>query len=262
MRSLRTLALAATAASFALAQLPAPNELGVSTGHLHLIVKDPDAQKKVWMDVLGATEVTSGTLKLLKLPGMFILIQKGEPTGGSNGSTMNHDGYLVKSYEDVRKKVMAAGLKVIVDSDKNKQLIVEFPEEVRVEFNEDATISAPVVHHHTHLSVPDPEGLQAWYIKVFGATKTTRRNLPAAGIPGGEVDFLKAQMPPVPSKGRTIDHIGFEVKDLDAFAKHAKEAGVMFDMEPRDMPQLKLKISFITDPAGTRIEITQGLAGL
>ncbi len=261
MRFLFTLAVAAASASLSLAQLPAPNELGVSTGHLHLIVKDPDAQKKVWMDVMGATEVSQGTLKLLKLPGMFILIQKGEPTGGSNGTSMNHDGYLVKSYDDIHKKVMAAGLKVIIDSDKNRQMIVEFPEEVRIEFNEDTSLSAPIVHHHTHLFVADPDGLQAWYLKVFGATKTTRRNLPAAGIPGGEVDFLK-QGPTVGTKGRSIDHIGFEVKDLDAFVKHAKEAGATFDMEPRDMPQLKLKIAFLTDPAGTRIELTQGLMGL
>jgi hypothetical protein len=34
---------------------------------------------------------------------------------------------------------------------------------------------------------------QAWYVKTFGAEAVTRRNLPAAKLPGGEVHFLKAQ---------------------------------------------------------------------
>jgi len=37
---------------------------------------------------------------------------------------------------------------------------------------------------------------------------------------------------------------------------------VTFDMQYRDMPQLAgLKIAFILDPEGTRIELTEGLAG-
>ena len=59
--------LFALSAATVFGQLPAPNEAGVSTGHLHLMVKDPEAQKKVWIEVMGATEVSAGTLKLLKL---------------------------------------------------------------------------------------------------------------------------------------------------------------------------------------------------
>lgn len=52
-------------------------------------------------------------------------------------------------------------------------------------------------------------------MKEFGAAEGTRRG-PAAMIRGGEVDFLNAQMPAEPTKGRSLDHIGFEVKDLAA----------------------------------------------
>ena len=62
-------------------------------------------------------------------------------------------------------------------------------------------------------------------------------------------------------KGRYLDHIGFEVKDLDAFAKRLEADGVKFDMAPRDMTkQFGLKIAFITDPFGTYIELTEGLS--
>jgi hypothetical protein len=34
-----------------------------------------------------------------------------------------------------------------------------------------------------------------------------------------------------------------------------------FDMPFREVPAIGLKIAFIVDPVGTRIELTQGLAG-
>jgi catechol 2,3-dioxygenase-like lactoylglutathione lyase family enzyme len=258
---MRCLGLFAISAAFLFAQLPAPNEAGVSTGHIHLIVKDPEAQQKLWVDVLGAEESKSGPLTLLKLPGIFVVVSKGEPMGGSNGSVLNHVGFLVKSYSDIKAKLTANNIKLVVDSAQNKQIIAEFPEEVRVEFNEDANISAPVVMHHMHLFVADPAAEGDWYVKTFGAAATTRRNLPAAAIPGGEVDFLKSNTPTMPSKGHAIDHIGFEVKNLQAFCDKLKAEGVMFDSPYREVPQIGLKIAFVLDPAGTRIELTEGLAG-
>src|SRR5580704_16069733 len=59
---------ASTFAPLLFAQLAPPNDAGVSMGHIHLTVPDPDAQRKVWVDVLGATETKDG---LLKLPGVF-----------------------------------------------------------------------------------------------------------------------------------------------------------------------------------------------
>ena len=229
-------------------------------GHIHLVVKDPDAQQKLWADVLGAQASKAGQLNLLKLPGIFVIVSKGEPAGGSNGSVVNHVGFLVKSYADIKQKLTAANIKLVVDSAQNKQIIAEFPEEVRVEFNEDPSIAAPVTMHHMHLFLADPEAERDWYVKTFGATATTRRNLPAAAIPAGEVDFLKSNQPTAPSKGRSIDHIGFEVKNLEAFCKKLQADGITFDSAFRDVPQIGLKIAFILDPAGTRIELTEGLA--
>jgi len=256
--------MAATAASMigqlAFGQLAPPNDAGVSLGHIHLTVPDPDAQIKIWVDVLGATASKDGFLNLVKLPGIFIIVSKAAATEGSNGSTANHIGFLVKDYAALETKLAAANIPAVFDNKKN-QMIVTFPDQIRVEFMEDTSISAPVVFHHIHLMTTDPAALQAWYVKTFGAEASTRRNLPAAKIPGGEVDFLMAKEAPAPTKGRTLDHIGFEIKDLDAFCKKLTADGMAFDMPFRDVPALGLKIAFIIDPVGTRIELTQGLAG-
>jgi len=263
MRWLGMLAISAAAmsAQLSFAQLAPPNAAGVSLGHIHLTVPDPDAQIKVWTDVLGATASKDGFLNLVKLPGIFIIVSKANATEGSDGSTVNHIGFLVKDYAALKAKLAAANIPTVFDLEKNKQIMVTFPDKVRVEFIEDPSISEPVVFHHIHLATTDPSALQAWYVKTFGAEAATRRNLPAAKIPGGQVDFLKAKEAPAPTKGRTLDHIGFEISDLGAFCKNLQAQGIPFDVPYRDIPSIGLKIAFIIDPVGTRIELTQGLEG-
>ena len=91
------------------AQLGKPNTSGASVGHVHLIVRDLDAQKKLWI-LLGAEVTRTGTLELLKFPGIFVILTRGEPTDGSEGSTVNHVGFMVKNVDEVRAKLVAAGL--------------------------------------------------------------------------------------------------------------------------------------------------------
>ncbi len=233
-------------------------------GHLHLMVADPEAQKKLWVGLLGAEVTHAGSLEMLKLPGIFIVVGKARtpPAEGTDGSMVNHVGFLVKSYPEIKAKLTAAGLMTesAVDNAAGKQITVSFPEKVRVEFTEDATIQAPVMHH-IHIATPDQEKLRAWYVKTFGAKAGMRGNFQAAMIPGGEVDFRTAKQAEAPTKGRSLDHIGFEVKNLEAFCRKLQADGITFEMAYREMPQLGgLKIAFLVDPEGTRIELTEGLA--
>ena len=64
-----------------------------------------------------------------------------------------------------------------------------------------------------------------------------------------------------PTKGRSLDHIGYDVKNLDEFAKRVESLGIKFDAPPRQIPNSQVKIAFLTDPWGTYIEVTEGLAG-
>lgn len=262
MRILCAASLLIASVSGVFGQLLPPNASGVSLGHIHYVVTDPDATKKAWIDVFGAVPSKAGALDLLKLPGIFIIVSKANtpPTGGSQGSTVHHVGVAVKDYADIKAKAAAAGL-MWRELTPNVQAFVTFPEASTVEVMEVKDQATPVAFHHIHESVPDPEVARAWYVKEFGAAEGTRRG-PAAMIPGGEVDFLKAQMPSAPTKGRVLDHIGFEVKDLEATLKKLEADGVTINMPLRDMTkQIGLKIAFITDPNGTYIELTQGLAG-
>ena len=236
------------------AQLAAPNESGISLGHLHLLSKNPEAQKKIWVEAFGAQLTKTGSLELLRLPGIFIIINNAEPSGGSVGSTVDHIAFSVKDTAAMKAKL--ADMSVPVNGP-----FATFPDNLRVELLEEKNQTLPLVMHHVHLTAPGMEVVKQWYVKTFGAVAGTRRDLPAAMFNGSELDFLPAQMPAVPTKGRTLDHIGFEVKNLEAFCKKLEAGGVKFDAPYREMPNFGLKIAFILDPIGTRIELTEGLAG-
>ena len=62
----------------------------------------------------------------------------------------------------------------------------------------------------------------------------------------------------MPTKGRAIDHIGFEIRNLEAFCKKLQAKGITFDVPFRDVPAIGLKIAYITDPYGVYIELTEG----
>jgi catechol 2,3-dioxygenase-like lactoylglutathione lyase family enzyme len=260
---MRWLFLIAAAAGPLLAQLSAPNDAGVSLGHLHLMLADPEAQKKLWVEVLGAEVTHTGTLELLRLPGIYVIAGKARtpPAEGTDGSTVNHIGFLVKNLPAVEAKLAAAKISYATVNGNAKQIMAQFPEKITVELTEDAALPGAIAMHHIHLGTPDPEKQRAWYVQTFGARAGTRGAFLGAFIPGGEVDMRTTDGPQAATKGRSLDHIGFEVKNLEAFCKKLEAAGVKFESPYRDVPQIGLKIAFLTDPEGTRIELTEGLAG-
>src|SRR5438874_8058743 len=219
----------------AFAQLAAPNESGISIGHIHLYSKDPDAQKKIWIEALGAQVTKTGTLEMLRLPGVFIIINKTEPAAGSVGSTADHVGLSVRDLNDIKAKLAAVNVQV-------QGPFVAMPDGLRLELLEDKAQTLPLVMHHIHLTAVNVEMARQWYVKTFGAGVGSRRNLPSAMFNGNEVDFLPARMTPAPTKGRAIDHIGFEVRNLEAFMKQLQADGVTIDAPYRELPNIGLKI--------------------
>jgi catechol 2,3-dioxygenase-like lactoylglutathione lyase family enzyme len=81
------------------------------------------------------------------------------------------------------------------------------------------------------------------------------------GVPGMSFSFRKTDAAQAATKGRSFDHIGLEVRDLEAFTRKLAADGVTFESPFREMPGIGLKVAFLIDPAGTRIELTEGLAG-
>jgi catechol 2,3-dioxygenase-like lactoylglutathione lyase family enzyme len=249
-------ALVATA-SDARTQLAAPGGDGVVMGHLHFTGRDLDVQRQFWTTTLGGTAVENGPLQLIQFPGVFVMVRRGEPSAGTAGSIINHVGFAVKNLKAIVARVEAAGF--TIEPLNPTQLFVIGPDDVRVELSEFPNQAEPIRMHHIHFYTAAIPEMQAWYVKHFGAVAGKRGQFAAADLPGVNLTFAAGEGT-LPIRGRALDHIGFEVKDLPGLLKKLEAAGVKIDVAYRTVPKTKVGIAFVTDPWGTYIELTENLA--
>jgi Predicted dioxygenase of extradiol dioxygenase family len=253
----KTLLLLLSIASQLPGQLAAPSDSGVVMGHLHFTVQDPSAHQKFWVQTFGAAPVALGDNLGVKIPSAILLFHAGHPSGGTVGSTINHVGVLVPNLIQAVEKSKANG--ATIQSQNALQSMLLLPDDIKVELTEDKTLKTPVANHHIHFYNLDLEETRAWYVKMFGAKSGRRGKFEAADLPGVNLSFSKSDTPVARTRGRSLDHIGFEVRGLEAFCKKLEAAGVKFDAPYRNIPKLKLGLAFLTDPWGTYIELTEGL---
>jgi hypothetical protein len=250
------------------AQLAPPNEQGVSMGHLHLVVQDVDAAKNFWM-AFGGVPAARGAG--IKFPGVIILLRKGEPMGGSVGSVTNHVGFAVPNVLAAAAKWKSVGLTTEAGRDDHQCWLTTPDGLLRIEILEESGMTVPLKFQHIHFWAQanpvagGPGGIkemQAWYAKVFGGVPGTRGANISDDVPGVNLTFTKTDTMSAPTKGRMLDHIGFEIKGLEDFCKRESAQGIVFDRpcaKPADKPGFNM---YLTDPWGTYIELTEGLSGM
>jgi catechol 2,3-dioxygenase-like lactoylglutathione lyase family enzyme len=240
---------------------PAPfNQVGVTMGHWHIASKDVEANKKLFLAMGGKLYMPGGN-PLIMFPGLYINLNLGteKGDGATQGSVVNHVGFIVNNVQQRVAQWKAAGVAVLPGGNgRLDQAFVVTPDGVRIEILEDKTQSMPVRNEHVHLSLMEAEipKAQAWYAKTFGGKVGTRNDAPVVDLPGVQLRFAKADTKQARTRGRVLDHIGFDVKDHAAFVKKIEAEGIKLDEPVRKGPTGNT-ITYITDPWGTRIEIVQ-----
>jgi catechol 2,3-dioxygenase-like lactoylglutathione lyase family enzyme len=285
MRTLkRMLVLAASivGATIAQAQLSAPNASGVAMGHLHYVVRDVAANKAFWVTLGGRSTLFNGTTEAIVFPDVVVLLRQGESSGGTQGSVVNHVAFRVKSVAALER----LGLEVEYNAQYPGVASVHSPEGERIELFDDelATnlgftidgggtdaaaarhnrkIDVPIIAHHIHLNVPNDQVAAAkdWYAKHFGGVRGMRWRYDAVDLPGININISGVDAAQAATRGRMLDHIGFEVTNLEAFCKELEAAGIKFDRAYGKLPS-GFGLAFLTDPWGTYIELTEGLRAL
>jgi len=275
-----------TAPSVCTAQILVAGQGPVVYGHHHLNTTNMDAQKKFYVNTLGGVLVQFGSgdrqQEIIKFPNVLMFFRPMQaPTGGSIGTTVNHIGFSVPDLKPLVAKIKANGYKMITTDSVAANVKVTDdiaaaspttniafalgPEDVKVEFVEVKSQKAPIQLHHIHFFGEMNTEMQAWYAKTFGA-KILPANPGSAFVqdelPGVLLNFTPSPTPTAGTTGRSIDHIGFEIKDLEAFTKKLEAAGIKLDRPYTKVPQLGIAIAFIKDPWGTNIEMTEGLAAV
>jgi len=268
VKYLNVVAIAALWVTPAFAQLVEPNQVGVRMGHIHLAVKDVEVQKQFWISVMGGTLVKNGPLELIQFPGAFIMLQKAEPSGPPGGSIVNHFGFTVKDMPAALVRWKAANIKIEPTENPNEVYVLA-PDGVRVEVYGEPALPTAVSMNHIHFRPADIPAIKAWYVKAFGANPGRRpcvaclsrpTMIEADDLPGVNLSFSPGNETPLPTKGRALDHIGFEVANLDVFVSGLEAKGIHIEAPVRQVPGTRLRIAFLTDPWGTYIELTEGLA--
>lgn len=245
-------------------------------GHHHLIVTSVEAHRKFWADGLGGTPARLGTNEAVTFPNVIVLFRQGTPAGGTKGTGVNHVGFTVpdlraalarlraRGFADVTRAEAPATMTVVdgvaTNATGTSIAFVMAPDEVKVELTE-AKGQPAIALHHIHYYTQQVDAMKAWYVQTFGAKGGMRGAFQAADLPGVNLTFSPSPDPVVGTKGRSLDHIGFEVKDLEAFCRKLEAAGVTFDRPYTKNATLGLGLAFFTDPFGTYIELTEGLGG-
>jgi hypothetical protein len=268
-------------ATGALAQIRQPNAAGVAMGHLHYFVDDVAANRDFWVS-LGGTAVPFAAGEIVEMPGVSILISELEADSGS--SSIDHVAFRVQSLE-----VLAAmGFELEMIEAFPGIASIYTPSGDRVELFEEETATnvgfevaagaevtstgessaarhnRPLVgsidSHHLHFYLPERDVLAArdWYVEHFGAVPGQRWRYDAADLPGMNLNFSVADAERVPSSGHSLDHIGFEIENLETFCEGLAAAGIEFD-QPYRRVNPDFAVAILTDPWGTTLELTEGL---
>jgi catechol 2,3-dioxygenase-like lactoylglutathione lyase family enzyme len=131
-----------------------------------------------------------------------------------------------------------------------------------VRITEDKSITTAIAPDEPKMVVPNVAEAAAWYAKYFGAKVVKQGKNTVAEIPGSNILFVESKGTIAPTKGRALDHLGFEVANLEEFLKKLDGSGAKFDGQIRAAKGIALSISMMTDPWGTYIELSQGLSAV
>jgi catechol 2,3-dioxygenase-like lactoylglutathione lyase family enzyme len=260
--------LAAGVAARALGQLGEGNHLGVRVGHVHLLVRDVAAHRRFFTELLGGRVVERGALELIEFPGLYVALSEADEPLHPSGTRVDHFGFMVRDFAAHRAAWQAAGV-AIEPLENPNEVYVLTPDRVRVEVYGEPATPEGIYATHVHYYVPDVAAIRSWYVETFGANPSRRPCIACLSQPRMnptvDVGALNLTMAPettvrAPTRGSSIDHIGFEVENLEAFVRRLEARGVALEAPVRTLPGTNVKSAFLVDPWGTRIELTEGLA--
>jgi catechol 2,3-dioxygenase-like lactoylglutathione lyase family enzyme len=275
----------------AFAQLVSHADAPIRIGHYHLNVTSVEAHKKFWSGTLGGKAMKFGGIDVIEFPDAFIFLDVNKttaqkPSGPTRGTAFDHIGFAVPNVPAMAAKLAAAGYQETTGREPKpgepppaaagtSAVYGRFayflgPDGVKIELvTSDQKDAAPIVAHHIHFINKQYVEMEQWYMKAFNATLRPGQtdffigaDLPGVGY---SLNFFRWEgdqsVTHAPTAGRVVDHVGFEVKNLDAFCKELEAKGIKLirPYKKRDAAMNNIATATIVDPWGVSIELTEGL---
>ena len=245
--------------------------------HVHLAVPSPIEAVNWYTEHLGCAP-SGRQPDAAACHGIEIVFGAAPTLGGTPGTGVDHIAFSVADLEARMRELEAVGvggagvrLQRFADGSTFSETAGPFrlgfifdPWGTRIALVEDPE---NLGFHHVHLSAADPAAATAWYRDVLG------------GVPdrlAGQVNGLRFDDAwllvsghedglPAPTEGRTLDHLGFSVADLDEAAPAMREQRVEFEAPPAvpDNGRSDAARAFIAGPDNVRVAVVEaGWAGV
>jgi catechol 2,3-dioxygenase-like lactoylglutathione lyase family enzyme len=262
-------------------------EAPVIDGHYHLNVTSVAEHKKFWVDTLGGTAMKFGKDEVITFPDVFLFLHEKKPTGPTYGTALDHIGFAVPDVPALTTKIVANGYqltqgrepkpgeKVALPTAGNygRFSYILGPDGAKVELVTNMAPNAPpITHHHVHFINKQYVEMREWYVKALNATMRTGPNtftdfFTGADLPGVGymLNFFRWEgdqsITHQPTAGRVYDHVGFEVKNLEAFTKQIESKGIKLTKKyGKNGDMNNIMSASLIDPWGVSIELTEGLS--
>ena len=280
------LVLASVTCAPAFAQLVSHPDAPIRIGHYHLNVTSIEAHKKFWADTLGGKAIKFGDIDVIEFRDAFLFLHQQKPAGPTRGTAFDHIGFAVPNVPAMAMKLAAAGYKETTGrepkpgdapaaSSGTSAVYGRFayflgPDGAKIELvTSDPKDAPPIVAHHIHFINKQYVEMQQWYMKAFNATLRQGQTdffigADLLGV-GYSLNFFRWEgdqsITHVPTAGRVVDHVGFEVKNLEAFCQELTAKGIPLvrPYRKRDPAMNNIATATIVDPWGVSIELTEGL---
>jgi catechol 2,3-dioxygenase-like lactoylglutathione lyase family enzyme len=222
--------------------------------HIHYYVPDTDKALTWYMKHFGGERVKDPRPNLPDeiLYGKTVFrFSKRDDSQPADGSVIDRVGFTVDNVDAKTQELVADGAKVL-----QKPTTVAFLQDPwggKIEIlHPDNTPTNRLFLIALHAA--DPAPLEKWVADTFGGTPDKLLGR-FDGIKYGDVWVLFQQGDGVPSKGHTIDHLGWAVPNMNDTIANAKAKGYKVTTEPRSLGAMT--IAYIEGPNGLSIELTQ-----
>src|SRR5580765_3625268 len=269
----------------AFAQLVSHADAPIRIGHYHLNVTSVEAHKKFWAGTLGGKAMKFGDIDVIEFSDAFIFLNVRKPAGPTRGTAFDHIGFAVPNVPAVAMKLAAAGYKETTGREPKpgtpppaatgtSAVYGRFayfvgPDGAKIELVTAADKDAPpIAAHHIHFINLQYVAMQRWYMNAFDATLRAGGTdfFAGADLPGVgySLNFFRWEgdqsITHVPTAGRVVDHVGFEVKNLEAFCKALEAKGIKLTRPytKKTAAMNNIATAMIVDPWGVSIELTEG----
>ena len=243
-------------------QLATPNDNGITFGHVHLNISDIEQQKQIWVEHFNGSIIEREAHTVVKLPNMMVALTERAPTAGSTETTMHHFGFNVRHMDKFLDKWRAAGLEVgsmFLGAEGQLNAYVTLPDGVEVEMQEDQGLQEEITGYHVHWFLDNPEEIMQWYVDMFDLEVRPRGRInTTTNMPGMNFSFGANSSGRQSTLGTAIDHIGFEINNLEEFCRQLEAKGIVFDIPYHEVPAIGLSSAYFTDPSGVYVELTEG----